>query len=33
MVWNDDTFNVSLLHYQMARNSVVNKNLAYAINI
>ena len=31
-VWSDDTYKLSLLHYQMTTNSVVNRNLACVIN-
>ena len=31
-VSSDDTYKVSLLYYQMATNSAVNKNLACVIN-
>ena len=31
-VWSDDTYDVSLLHYQLSKNSAVNRNLACVIN-
>ena len=31
-VWSDETYKVSLLHYQMTTNSAVNRNLACVIN-
>ena len=31
-LWSYDTYEVSLLHYQMTINSVVNRNLACVIN-
>ena len=31
-VWSDDTYKVSLLHYQMTTDSAVNRNVACVIN-
>ena len=31
-VWSDDTYEMSLVHYQMTTNSAINRNLACVVN-